>query len=203
MAQEIKYIANPTQFLIDSGLLFSINKNVLHPLGLAMAVNESEEGTEGVRFGEISIWDCRKDPEGILYGEKTFTSGAEKHEKFMEEFGLKKLEQREENLGYLVQELPDPYLVRDGEVSLVAITNPETQEAVRFKVEAKWLSKTVDGWFGMPLIAFLKAHGIEQASHIYQLAKNSAEILSEEPIELKEGMEVETKLYRPEEEEGQ
>lgn len=195
MAQEIKYISNPTQFLIDSGLLFAINQNVLHPLGLALAVNEGEEaGTSG----EISIWDCRKDPEGILYGDKTFSSGTDKYEKFMQEFGLKKLKEREDLLGYLVQNFPDPYLVRDGEVSLIGIPDPEKQEAVKFTVEAKWLHKMVEDWFGMPLIGFLNSHGMEQASHVYRIAKFESEILSEEPIVLTEGMEVETKLYKPE-----
>lgn len=45
------------------GFLQELNRCFLHPLGLAMAV--ANDG-ENVTFA--GIWDCRDDPEGIIYG---------------------------------------------------------------------------------------------------------------------------------------
>jgi len=87
-------------FLVDSGLLFRINQQILHPFGLAMSVNYHNDGW--VTFGKI--WDYRSDPEGMAFAKETFEEGMAKYNKFMEEFGNKKLEERKKALGYVVQE---------------------------------------------------------------------------------------------------
>ncbi|KKM79075.1 hypothetical protein LCGC14_1353620 [marine sediment metagenome] len=50
---------------IQEGYLQEVNRQFFHPLGLALEVKIDEE------TGECSlgnIWDCREDPEGIVFG---------------------------------------------------------------------------------------------------------------------------------------
>ena len=50
----------------ELGLLQEVNRRVLHPLGLALeVVIDKDTGEES--FGDI--WDCRDDPEGMVYDE--------------------------------------------------------------------------------------------------------------------------------------
>jgi len=97
---KIKKIKDPCQFLIDSGLLFTINQQLLHPLGMAMEIKFNDDGTK--EFG--GIWDYRDDPQGLLFDEETLKHGLDKLATFMEEFGTAKLEERQKTLGFLVQE---------------------------------------------------------------------------------------------------
>lgn len=98
-AEDIKYLQNPEKFLIESGLLFEINRRVLHPLGLALQINIDDAGN--YFFGGIR--DYRDDPEGVMYDETTFQAGLEKLNKFMEKFGDSKLKERYERFGFIVQ----------------------------------------------------------------------------------------------------
>lgn len=91
------------KFLVDSGLLFEINRTILHPLGLALEVVLEEDGT--MKVGDL--WDYRNDPEGMLYDAESFRDGMAKLETFMKEFGTAKLEQRKRELGFVVQERED------------------------------------------------------------------------------------------------
>lgn len=45
------------------GLLQELNRQFLHPLGLALEVVVEDDGSE--RFG--NVWDYRDDPEGIVF----------------------------------------------------------------------------------------------------------------------------------------
>lgn len=47
----------------EVGLLQELNRQFLHPLGMALEVLVEEDGTE--RFG--GVWDYRDDPEGMAY----------------------------------------------------------------------------------------------------------------------------------------
>jgi len=101
MAEEIKRLENPAKLLLDSGLLFEINRILLHPLGMALEINVDDETGDPVSIG--GIWDYRDDPEGILYGEDELEIGFEKITKFMEEFGNEKIQQRYETVGFITQ----------------------------------------------------------------------------------------------------
>ena len=65
--------------LFDSGLIFEINRKVLHPLGLAIAIR-GEENTDGKMEWTFSneVWDYRDDPEGINFEVDLFDKGMEK-----------------------------------------------------------------------------------------------------------------------------
>lgn len=48
----------------DLGYLHEINRQVLHPAGLALAVDMDDEGRV---TGFAGVWDYRDDPEGVLF----------------------------------------------------------------------------------------------------------------------------------------
>ncbi len=98
---QIKYLPNPGEFLIDSGLLFEINRRVLHPYGLALAV--TADTTQEPRTAEpMMVWDYRDDPEGINFADEGLREGEAKLaatvEAFQGKFGM-----RREALGYVIQ----------------------------------------------------------------------------------------------------
>ena len=93
----IKEIKNAAQFLLNSGLLFEMNKKILHPLGLAMAANNSGE------CFNFYLLDCREDPEGFLFDEPTFEYGKNKLDEYMRNHGSKSLQDREKELGFIEQ----------------------------------------------------------------------------------------------------
>jgi hypothetical protein len=85
-------------FLVENGLLFAIN-TILHSLGLALEVVVEDDGT--TKFGQL--WDCRDDPEGILFSEESFNNGNEKFRKYMKEYGNESLKNRFNKLGFVIQ----------------------------------------------------------------------------------------------------
>jgi hypothetical protein len=93
------FVENPGKFLVDTGLLFEINRKILHPLGLALAVILGEDS----KTVEFSVWDLRTDPEGIIFSKESFEQGIEKLAKYMEERGSNAIDARRKSLGYVVQ----------------------------------------------------------------------------------------------------
>jgi hypothetical protein len=79
----------------ERGYLQELNRNFLHPLGLALEV-VVVDGHE--RFGEV--WDYRDDPEGIVYAD--FDDA--KAQAIRQEWDARR-EPREQRLGYMVQPL--------------------------------------------------------------------------------------------------
>lgn len=90
------------QFLLDSGLLFEINRRVLHPLGMALSVMCDERGLE-VQGGEMRLRQT-DDEEGILFDRAAFYEGANKLEKYMDAGGLRRLTHRMAFIGFVLQE---------------------------------------------------------------------------------------------------
>jgi hypothetical protein len=78
-----KVVPRPGNFLIDTGLLFEINRMVLHPLGYALAM--TVDAANNVL--EFSIWDSHEDPEGLVFSKETFEQGRSKLYKFMRQQG--------------------------------------------------------------------------------------------------------------------
>jgi hypothetical protein len=107
------------KFLLDSGLLFEINRSILHPFGLAIEViiDDSIPVTESlgldeepvvkdpiIRIGDV--WDFRTEPGGMQFADESYAEGLIKFTKFMQEFGSAKLAQRKQLLGYIKQPAP-------------------------------------------------------------------------------------------------
>lgn len=164
---EIKYIKNPIDYLRKTGLLFEINRQVLHPLGLAIAVQLPEEGEQDIEFGVISILDCTEDPEGLVYGEDTFNNGIEKFQKYMDEEGDARLASRVDELGFYVQSIPDPHYLKNG----ITLTTTIDGRHTSFKVPAKWLELKVVEWFDIGLEEFLQVQVGYDIQAIYEEAK--------------------------------
>jgi len=89
------------QFLMDSGMLFEINRQILHPLGLALCVDVDEDTGEVKGFG--GLWDARDDPEGIIYEPEPFRAGTLKSSEYREKFGRAAARSRFAALGFLKQ----------------------------------------------------------------------------------------------------
>lgn len=60
--------------LVESGLLFEINRRVLHPRGLALEVIEQDDGTH-VMSQELQDW---RDEGGIEFGPESIERGEKK-----------------------------------------------------------------------------------------------------------------------------
>lgn len=76
-------------FLIDSGLVFEINRTILHLVGLALTVEDNK----------LTLLDRRNTPE-YKFNKEVYTMGEEKLKRFMTEFGNKQMEKRRKKLGY-------------------------------------------------------------------------------------------------------
>lgn len=84
------------QFLLDSGLLFEINRSTFHPLGLSMAVKD----------GKIYLQDFRTKPDKTIYSAEKYKEGVNKLRNFLKRFGTRQMELRRKKLGFGFQ--PDP-----------------------------------------------------------------------------------------------
>jgi hypothetical protein len=99
------------EFLLSTGLLFEINRRILHPFGLALEVVEQEDEMRQLHVViSEGLLDFRSDPEGIVFGERSFINGKSTLNKFLDEYGMKKLLMRQEKLGYIVQHPEFDYL---------------------------------------------------------------------------------------------
>jgi hypothetical protein len=101
---------------VDSGMLFEVNRRVLHPLGVAIEVIREEDGT--VQFG--GIWDMRDDPEGIVFEEYTFWRGMKKWCSFLAQVGQRAMLRRQGVVGF-VRQTETPF--KEGDV--LVLWNPE------------------------------------------------------------------------------
>jgi hypothetical protein len=82
------------------GYLQELNRQFLHPLGLALEINVGEDGEESL----VDIWDYRSDPEGILYDEKfPIDPEAFRKARMIKVIGRRRAARRERILGFVVQ----------------------------------------------------------------------------------------------------
>lgn len=91
--------------LTDDGLLFEINRRVLHPLGLALALQWDGDDASGEPDGVQLLADS--DPEGTVFAPETFVAGVSKVEAFMEREGTARLDTRQKAVGFIVQEVAE------------------------------------------------------------------------------------------------
>ena len=95
-------IPEAARFLHEHGLLFEINRTVLHPLGLALSVEVGDGGTV-TGFGQL--FDYRADPEGMLFSDRQIESGMERLAKARAECQAdEKAAVRLERFGSVIQE---------------------------------------------------------------------------------------------------
>lgn len=100
--------ASSAKLLFDSGILFAINREILHPLGLAMAVTFEDGETEFKNPTGVVVIDGREDPEGFRYNRSTLLDGAVKYDNYMQSQGEKSILFRKDILGYVIQPIDFP-----------------------------------------------------------------------------------------------
>lgn len=73
-------LKDPANFLVDSGLLFEINRRILHPLGLALSVEvpDENEADSTAEKCSTSVLDYRADPEGLIFEDEDLAKGRQK-----------------------------------------------------------------------------------------------------------------------------
>jgi hypothetical protein len=87
------------RFLVESGLLFEINRRVLHPLGLWVQFSENLGG----EFTNNLILGQTNDPEGRTFAEEDLEEGLTRLRRFMNTRGYARLTARYDRLGYRTQ----------------------------------------------------------------------------------------------------
>lgn len=94
-------IENPVQFLRDNGILFEMNRQVLHPLGLELEFVLNEEG----RLTSIDLLDNRESLHPIAFSAETFQEGRAAYEEYLNEDGRKNMQKRRK-VGMVIQTGP-------------------------------------------------------------------------------------------------
>lgn len=82
------------------GYLQELNRQFLHPLGLALEVTRHEDGTEEI----TGVWDSRDDPEGFYFDDLTDADGA--RAAHVGALFSERCAYRVERLGYAIQPVP-------------------------------------------------------------------------------------------------
>lgn len=85
------------------GFLQELNRQFMHPLGLALEVVVDHE-TGGERFG--LVWDYREDAEGMSFGDGELDAASAARGVEIAALRARKAEARRRLLGYEVQPLP-------------------------------------------------------------------------------------------------
>jgi hypothetical protein len=97
----MEVISKYPKFLVDSGLVFEINRRVLHPLGMAMIVDVDRNNRRQLAITAIVTTE---DPEGFLYDEEGYDVGKEKYQKFLDKGGQERLNARNAKYGFIEQD---------------------------------------------------------------------------------------------------
>ena len=94
-------IENPVEFLRENGILFEINRQVLHPLGLELDFVQDDEG--GITG--IELEDNRDQPDPIGFPPEAFNEGRDRYEDYLAARGRDNIQKRR-RLGMVIQTGP-------------------------------------------------------------------------------------------------
>lgn len=89
------------KFMVDNGLIFEINRKVLHPLGLAMIVDVDRNNKRKLAITALVVTE---DQDGFLYDEEGYNVGMEKLQKFLNKEGQARLDARLAKYGFVEQD---------------------------------------------------------------------------------------------------
>lgn len=99
---KVESIKNFPRFLLDNGLIFEINRRVLHPLGLAMVVDIDKNNRRQLAITAVLKTE---DMDGFIYEEESFSLGVEKLQKFLKKIDADdRIAQRKEKYGFIEQD---------------------------------------------------------------------------------------------------
>lgn len=96
-------IKNFPKFLVDNGLVFEINRKVLHPLGLAMIVDVDPKNRRQLAITNLVETE---DEVGFVYESEAFSCSSEKFNKFLEKKQAA-LDARKAKFGFVEQDKED------------------------------------------------------------------------------------------------
>lgn len=106
-----KKIDQPGRFLEENGILFEINRQVLHPLGMELSFEFDEEGD----LCRIVLRDNRDSEGPIYFTPAEFLEGRDKYETYLEEHGRRNIQKRR-RIGVVIQTGPTTHMsLREGE----------------------------------------------------------------------------------------
>ena len=94
-------IDDPVAFLRENGILFEINRQVLHPLGLELDFEADPDGGHP----EAEIQDNRDLPDAIAFTAEAFNEGRARYEDYLEARGRQNIQKRR-RLGMVIQTGP-------------------------------------------------------------------------------------------------
>jgi hypothetical protein len=89
------------KYLVDNGLVFEINRRILHPLGMAMVVDVDRNNKRNIAITAIL---STEEQEGFLYDEEGYDVGKEKYQKFLNKGGQERLNYRLAKYGFVEQD---------------------------------------------------------------------------------------------------
>ena len=95
------------KFLMDTGLLFKINAEVLHPLGFALGARVDRNSGEK-EFGIITS----DGDDGLYFDDRGWYVGLEKYEWFLDACGQERIDNRKKSFGFVEQIGPIDSLLR-------------------------------------------------------------------------------------------
>lgn len=102
----MKRVDGYVRYLVDNGLIFEINRKVLHPLGLTLVIDVHPDNHKWLAIEGLYKVDDG-DEEGFTFGEESYRVGSERYELFLHKEGQKMLDSRKQSLGYIVQEIQE------------------------------------------------------------------------------------------------
>ncbi len=95
-------IENPVQFLVDNGILFEVNRQILHPLGLELELHLDDEG----RITAVDLLDNRGSMQPITFSPEEFQAGRARYETYLQEHGRRNMQKRRK-VGMVIQTGPN------------------------------------------------------------------------------------------------
>lgn len=102
-------VENPVQFMVDNGILFEMNRQVLHPLGLELHFRLDENG----RITAIDLLDNRDSPHPISFSPEAFDAGRRQYEAYLQDRGRRNMQKRRK-VGMVIQTGPNvPHMFQD------------------------------------------------------------------------------------------
>jgi hypothetical protein len=98
----MKKVNDFERFLLDNGILFEINRKVLHPLGLVLVTDVDWEDDKKIVIN--GLYSSDEDLEGIIFDPETFEEGRRRYQEFLEQDGQRRLDARQQKLEFVIQE---------------------------------------------------------------------------------------------------
>lgn len=88
------------KYMVDNGLIFEINRRILHPLGLAMVVDVDRNNKRNLAITSLLETE---DLDGFVYDDEGFDIGNDKFQKFLNH-RKERLDVRQTKYGFIEQD---------------------------------------------------------------------------------------------------